>query len=105
MWNKDKYGNAMRIAFTMKFRRGKEIIARIAIKLKSMMKFRWERDKYSTPLNIQNPSVESLVLGREKCRCQIISLCWQEQKYVTSLLINMTCIKRFRNSVTSSLFV
>ena len=22
-------------------------------------KFQWERDKYSTPLNIQNPSVES----------------------------------------------
>ena len=65
MWNRDKCGNAMRIAFTMEFRRGKEIIARIAIKPKSMMKFRWKRDKYSTPLNIQNPSVESLVLGRE----------------------------------------
>ena len=39
MRERDKCGNAMRIAF--------------------MMKFQWERDKYSTPLNIQNPSVES----------------------------------------------
>ena len=39
MWERDKYGNAMKIAF--------------------VMKFQWERDKYSTPLNIQNPSIES----------------------------------------------
>ena len=37
-WNRDKYRNAMRIAF--------------------MMEFQWERDKYSTPLNIQKPSVD-----------------------------------------------
>ena len=45
MWNRDKQGNAMKIAFTMKFQ--------------------WEKDKYSTPLNIQNPSVESR-FGEEK---------------------------------------
>ena len=39
MWNRDSYGNAMKIAFTMKFQ--------------------WEPDQYSTALNIQNPSVES----------------------------------------------
>ena len=39
MWNRDKYGNAMRIAF--------------------MVKFQWETDQYPTLLNIQNPSVES----------------------------------------------
>ena len=38
-WNRDNCGNAMRIAL--------------------VTKFQWERDKYSTPLNIQNPSVES----------------------------------------------
>ena len=59
MWNRDECGNAMRIAFTVEFQRGKEIIAGIAIKSKSMMKFQWEQDQYSTALNIQNPSVES----------------------------------------------
>ena len=39
MWNRDKYGNAMKIAFTLKFQ--------------------WEPDQYSTELNIQNPGVES----------------------------------------------
>ena len=38
-WNRDKYRNAMKIAFTMKFQ--------------------WETGQYSTALNIQNPSVES----------------------------------------------
>ena len=38
-WNRDKYRNAMKIAFTMKFQ--------------------WETDQYSTELNIRNPSVES----------------------------------------------
>ena len=41
----------------MKFQCGKEIIAGIAIKPKSMMKFQWETDQYSTALNIQKPSV------------------------------------------------
>ena len=39
MRERDKYGNAMKIAF--------------------MMKFQWETDNYSTALNIQNLSVES----------------------------------------------
>ena len=43
---RDKSGNAMKIAF--------------------MMKFQWETDKYSTALNIQNPSVESR-FWEEKC--------------------------------------
>ena len=51
----------MKIAFTMKFRGGKEIIVGIAIKLKIMMKFQWERDKHSTSLNVQNLVVESRI--------------------------------------------
>ena len=43
----------------MEFQSGKETIAEIVMKLKSMMKFQWETDQYSTALNIQNPSVES----------------------------------------------
>ena len=66
MRERDKCGNAMKIAFTMKFQCGKEIIVEIAIKPKSMMKFQWETDQYSTELNIQNPIVESRFWGREK---------------------------------------
>ena len=66
MWNRDKYGNAMKLAFTMKFQCGKEIIVGNAVKPKSMMKFQWETDQYSTALNIQNPIVESRFWGREK---------------------------------------
>ena len=58
-WKRDKYGNAMRIAFAVKFQGGKETIAGVAIKPESRMKFQWETDQYSTALNIQNPSVES----------------------------------------------
>ena len=78
-WNRDKCGNAMRIAFTMEFRRGKEIIARIAMKPKSMMKFRWERDKYSTPLNIQKSALNPQ-FWEEKMLVPNNCLCWQEQK-------------------------
>ena len=58
-WKRENYGNANGFAFTMKFQCRKEIIAWIVIKTESMMKFQWERDKYSTPLNVQKPSVES----------------------------------------------
>ena len=58
MWNRDKYGNAMRIAF--------------------MLKFQWERDQYSTALNIQNPSVESRSWKR-KMKVPNKYLSWQEQ--------------------------
>ena len=53
MWNRGKRGNAMRIAFMTKFQCGK--------------------DKYSTALNIQNPSVETRFWEEKKNRCQISS--------------------------------
>ena len=58
-WKRDNYGNANGFAFVMKFQCGKEIIVGNAVKPKSMMKFQWETDQYSTELNIQKPSVES----------------------------------------------
>ena len=60
------YGNAMRDAFVMKFHRGKEAIAGIAIKPKSMMQFQWETDQYSTALNIQKPALNP-DCGKRKC--------------------------------------
>ena len=66
------------IAFTVKFQSGKEIIAWIAIKPESMMKFRWERDKYSTSLNIQKPAL-NLWFWEEKMLVPNNYLCWREQ--------------------------
>ena len=65
MWKRDKYGNAMKIAF--------------------MMKFQWETDKYSTALNIQNPSVESR-FWEEKKLVPNNYLCWQEQKLLDVII-------------------
>ena len=78
MWNRDKCGNAMRIAFTMKFQSGKETNVENVIKSTEAMKFQRERDKYSTSLNIQNPSVGSR-FWEEKMIVPNNYLCWQEQ--------------------------
>ena len=36
------------------------------IKSTETMEFRWEKDQYSTELNIQNPSVESRIWEEKK---------------------------------------
>ena len=65
-WNRDKCENAMRIAF--------------------VAKFQWERDKYSTPLNIQKPAVNP-DRGKRKMKMPNKYLCWQEQK-LCDVIIN-----------------
>ena len=78
MWNRDKYGNAMKIAFTVKFHCGLETNCGDVIKSTETMKFQGETDQYSTSLNIQNPSVESRSWKR-KMKVPNKYLSWQEQ--------------------------
>ena len=79
MWKRDKYGNAMQIAFMMKIPKWKRDYCGKAVRSTAVMKFQWETDKYSTALNIQNPSVESR-FWEEKMLVPNNYLCRQGQK-------------------------
>ena len=86
MWNRDKYGNAMRIAFVAKFQMRKRDYGGKVVESIETMKFRWETDQYPTKLNIQNPIVESR-FWEEKMSVPNNYLCWQEQR-LCDVIIN-----------------